>query len=202
VPETMPIYADWIGTIAVPGLRSESDAHTPVIDLNLPASVSSAQARLIGGAARNVRVLPTEGLEGALFKNRANLKIIASQVAMHLNSEERRNLFSAIDRLLNITEWEDESSQINENAFRSYLRFTIYARPRRIPNLGVSPDGMLLAGWHNGDNSVHVEFFSNDQCMSLLRSNSVRGLERIAWRGHVARLREIIQNNNAVDCID
>jgi hypothetical protein len=129
------------------------------------------------------------------------LKVAASQVAMHLHSDERRNLFASIDRLLDLEHWEDESSQISEASFRTFLRFTIFAHPRRQPNLGVSRDGTLLAAWRCAEKSIHVQFLAADQCIALIRSVSERGLERTAWQGHVARLRGRILANEALECI-
>jgi len=134
-----------------------------------------------------------QGLEAALFQNRSELKLLTGQVAMHLGRAERTSLFEAIDRLLDIEHWEDESSKIDVGAFRTYLRFAIYARPGRIPNLGVGPSGALLAGWRSEGRSAHVEFLPDDQCVALLRYESVRGPETSAWRGHVARLRSMIE---------
>ena len=178
------------------------------IEQNLPSQEVPSQGRLegniIAGGDTKVIIVPAGavGIEAALFKNRADLKLVTSRVAMHLTNEQRHSIFSAIDRLLSLTDWEDDSAEIDERAFRSFLRFAIYARPRQIPNLGVSPDGGLLAGWHADGKSVHVEFLPDDQCMALVRSQSARGPERIARRGHVAGLREFIENNAAVECID
>ena len=198
----------------VPSAVGKSDLRQPGFDTSAllastappiePPSRSKIEGNITGGGERRIFRIPAEikGLEATLFKNRADLNLLTSQVAMHLSTEVRHNLFHAIDRLLNITEWEDDSSQIDEKSFRSFLRFTIYARPRNIPNLGVSPDGALLAGWHADGESVHVEFVPDDQCMAIIRLQSARGPERIARRGHVAGLREFIENNGAIDCID
>lgn len=162
------------------------------------------EGNVIAGGDLKMYSVPidTGGLEATLFKNRADLKLITSRVAMHLTNDQRNGIFLAIDQLLDVAEWEDESSQITDFVFRSFLRFVIFARLRRIPNLGVSPDGILLAGWHAGGKSVYAEFFPEDQCMALIKVQSVRGPESVAWRGHVARLREVISNNGALECIE
>ena len=174
----------------------------------LPAMERPSQGRLEGnitaGAERKVVHVPADigGLEAELFENRSSLKLLTSQVAMHLSLDERRGLFAAIDRLLSIEHWEDESAQINQEAFRSFLRFTIFTRPREMPNVGVGPDGMVLVGWHSVCQSVHVEFLPKDQCVALIRTQSACGPERMAWRGHIARLRDLIRNNGAAACIE
>lgn len=197
--ETPPVSVDWKDAFHLTSLRSAMEAGSALIDLSerWKEVVEAVDAT----RTFNVQV-HDEGLEASLFRNRADLKILASQVAMHLSNEERRILFLAIDRLLDHAEWEDESSQIDEHAFRSYLRFMIFARPHRLPNLGVGPYGTLLVGWHKDEKSIHAEFFPEDQCKALIKSSSQRGPETIAWHGHVARLRSVVENSDAVECID
>ncbi len=197
--DTLPVPVDWKDAFQLTSLRSAVEAGSGLIDLS-----QRWQEIVKAVDATHISKVPAreEGLEASLFRNRADLKLLASQVAMHLSNEERHALFSAIDWLLDHAEWEDESSQIDENAFRSYLRFMIVARPRRFPNLGVGPNGILLAGWHKDEKSVHAEFLPKDQCMALVKFSSARGPETFAWRGHVARLRSVVQDNDAIECMD
>ena len=198
--DTFPVPFDWNDAVRVPSLRSVVEAGSGLID---PSQHWQKIVKAVDATHTFGEVLARdEGLEASLFRNRANLKILASRVAMHLGNEERRTLFLAIDRLLDHAEWEDESCQIDERAYRSYLRFMIFARPHRLPNLGVGPYGTLLVGWHKDEKSVHAEFLPEDQCKALVKSSSVRGPETIAWRGHVARLRSVVENSDAVECID
>jgi hypothetical protein len=208
-PNALALLPDWQAAAPLQGLRSNSEPYK-LIDLNIPQappplSPTIEPERMTVGmpsAPTFFHIPQADKLEGALFKNRADLKLMTSRVAMHLSADQRRSLFSELDRLLDIAHWEDESSQIDTEAFRSYLRFTIYGRPRKLPNLGVSPDGAFLAAWRHQRKSVHVEFFRADQCMALIKTISERGPETAVWRGHVARLRDAISNNGAGDCID
>ncbi len=198
--DTLPVPFDWNDAVRVPSLRSVVEAGSGLID---PSQHWQNIVKAVNATHTFDEVLARdEGLEASLFRNRADLKILASRVAMHLSNEERGTLFLAIDRLLDHAEWEDESCQIDESAFRSYLRFIIFARPHRFPSLGVGPNGSILVGWHKDEKIIHAEFFPEDQCMVLVKSSSPRGPETIAWRGHVARLRSVIENNGAVECID
>lgn len=198
--DTLPVPVDWKDAVRVTSLRSAVEASSGLIGL----SQRWQEVVKAVGATHTFNEVPArdEGLEASLFRNRADVKILTSQVAMHLSNEERQALFSAIDWLLDHAEWEDESSQIDENAFRSYLRFMIFARPCRFPNLGVGPNGTLLVGWHKDEKSVHAEFLPEDQCMVVVKFSSARGPETFAWHGHVARLRSFVENNGAVECID
>ncbi len=197
--DTLPVPVDWKDAVRVAILRSAVEAGSGLID---PSQHWQKIVKAVDATHTFEVPARDEGLEAVLFRNRADLKILASQVAMHLSNEERHALFSAIDWLLDHAEWEDESSQIDENAFRSYLRFMIFARPRRFPNLGVGPNGTLLVGWHKDEKSVHSEFLPKDQCMAVIKFSSARGPETFAWHGHVARLRSVVQNNDAVECMD
>jgi hypothetical protein len=200
VTDTLPVPASWEDAVPVTGLRSVVEAHSELFDLShhWQENVKAVSS------THNFYNCPAldEGLEGTLFRNRADLKILASQVAMHLSNEERRLLYSTIDRLLDHAEWEDESSHINNKSFGSYLRFMIFARPRVFPNLGVGSTGNLLAGWRKEEMSVHAEFLPDDQCIALVKVISARGPETIAWRGHVARLRFVVENNGAAECLN
>jgi hypothetical protein len=186
-----------------PRFDSSAMLAQPLPLLELPSQAKPEGNVTRGGESKVVHVLTdVGGLEAELFENKAEVKLLTSQVAMHLTAGQRNALFAAIDRLLNIENWEDESSKIDQQSYRSFLRCIIYAHPRKAPNMGVGPDGTVLAAWHSEENSVQVEFSPGDQCVALIRSHSVRGPERFAWRGHVARFRDIIENNGATDCID
>ncbi len=170
--DTLPVPVEWKVAVRVDILRSAVEAGSGLID---PSQRWQKIVKAVDATHTFEVPARDEGLEAVLFRNRADLKVLASQVAMHLSNEERHALFSAIDWLLDHAEWEDESSQIDENAFRSYLRFMIFARPRRFPNLGVGPNGTLLVGWHKDEKSVHAEFLSEDQCMAVIKFSSARG---------------------------
>jgi hypothetical protein len=198
IPPTLPLSG-------LPSSGIELAASGALASLVPPTqSKEQAESNLLGPPNRRViyTLTDTAGLEAELFEARARLKLLTSQVAMHLKPEERRSLFGAIDRLLGLAEWEEDSVKFDEGAFRSFLRFTIYAHPRRIPSVGIGPDGALLTGWHCKEDSVHVEFLAGDQCIALIKMETDRGTERIAFRGHVARLRDVLENNGVIACVD
>lgn len=141
-------------------------------------------------------------VERQLFGNRASLKIATSQVAMHLTGDQRRILFSELDRLLDIANWEDESALVNLDAFRTFLRFMIFARAGRIPNLGVDEDGSVLASWHGKQATVFAEFAPGDQCVAMIKSMTDRGPESLTWSGPAARLRDVAQGVGARGALD
>lgn len=146
---------------------------------------------------------PAEDLTARLFRNRAELKLLTSQIAMHLASGERNKIFRALDRLLAIEHWDGDSSLVDAKAFRSFLRFMIYSRPKKFANLGVGATGTVLAAWRRSrERVVHVEFFPDDECLAIITARFDRGLETLVREGNVARLREALQGIGVVDCLD
>ena len=201
------ITADWKRTRPISALRVASEGLQPLDIEPTPLQGSVASGGIVArsfGRSSHVFHLAAdaEDLKSRLFRNRASLKLITAQVAMHFSGDERKSLFAAIDRLLDEENWEDESSEINVDTFRTYLRFLIFTRPRRRASYGVSPDGSLLASWHRNEKSVYVEFLPQDKARVIIKLVSDRGPETLAWQGHVARLREFITRNGVVECID
>ena len=170
---------------------------------------SQWNAFLFNEQSRNVATTETatvasgaSPIEAQLFGNRAAIKVATSQVAMHLTDDQRRILFSEFDRLLDVAHWEDESALVNLDAFRTFLRFMIYARPHRLPNLGVDQDGSVLASWRSAAATVFAEFAPGDECVAMIKGRTDRGDEALTWKGHAARLREIAANAGAEAVFD
>jgi hypothetical protein len=146
---------------------------------------------------------PTESrsLEECLFDNAATLKIDFAHIAMHLSPEWRQIIFKQLDRLLDRSSWEDDSSLIECAPFKTFLRFVIYAAPTRFPSLGISPRGHILAAWLCPPQQITVEFFQADKAAATFSIQTARSTEIIAWRGHVADLKDFIQRNGLSACI-
>jgi hypothetical protein len=105
----------------------------------------------------------------AVFDNAVALKVATGKLAMHLSERYRTKLFSEVDRVLNIENWDDDSSLIDERSFATFLRAILYNKIPRVPSLGVS-QGRLLASWHarGGAQLLYVEFLADDRLKILL----------------------------------
>lgn len=146
---------------------------------------------------------PAEDLASKLFRNKAELKMLTAQIAMHLSVDERHGIFKALDRLLSIQYWDVQSYLLDPGAYRSFLRFIVHSKPKRLANLGVGTNGSLLAAWRRGpDRVVHAEFFPEDKCLSIVSAVFGRGPETIVREGDVARLREALRDIGVEDCLD
>src|SRR5260221_2450010 len=169
MPDVLPVVRRAAGW-AQPRFEPSANLAPPTRIFEFPSQGRLEGNVTGGGELKTVHVLTgVESLEAELFENKAALKLLTSQVAMHLVGNERDTLFAAIDRLLSVENWEDESATIDTKAFQSFLRCIIYAHPHRLPNMGVGPGGSVLAAWHKHEKTVQVEFLAGDQCIALIK---------------------------------
>jgi hypothetical protein len=173
----------------------ESDPASPA--LTPPTPIRPESQRTVD--ARVAILSPS--LDVQLFDNAAQLKIALSHIAMHLTPEWRLAIFRDLDELLDPDNWQDDSAMIDNRAFASFLRFIIFAAPSRIPSLGVGPTGHLLAAWTKGDKRIAVEFLPDDKAAATLTKPGTRDKETIAWRGHLADLKLLIDRLSGAECL-
>ncbi len=134
-----------------------------------------------------------KSLESTLFDNSASLKVTVSQVLMHLSVEWRDKIFSQLDRLLDIEAWEEDSSLIGPSSFSTFLRYVIYSGPVRVPSLGVSAKGHVLAAWGSGTNRIAVEFLAADKAVATVFDQGSRDREVLVWQGHIVDMKRFIE---------
>ena len=163
--------------------------------------MSQKQARL---KPADTKATPlSNSLEDKLYDNSAAVKINFGLYARHLPDEWRQAIFQDIDRLLCISDWDEESALINETSFKTFLRFLVHTPPAAMPALGVNHDGSLLAAWIKGEQKVTVSFLPNDQAKAILIGPTLQGEQEIlAWLGNVASLYDFIARNRALYCLE
>ncbi len=152
------------------------------------------------GSSEGKYAAPTS-LEDMLFDNAADLKITLSQIVMHLEPIWRTVIFGQLDSLLDYENWQDDSAFIQKSSFRTFLRFIIFAGPTRLPSLGVSQEGKILAAWSHHDQRMAVEFFEDDQAVATFVRQGSRSKETMSWRGHVVDLKTFISANAMTGCL-
>ena len=140
-------------------------------------------------------------LEVLLFDNGAQLKVSFSQIAMHFTTEWRTAIFEQLDFLLKPKDWQEDSAFIEVATFLTFLRFLVFAAPNRVPSLGVSPNGNVLAAWLKCDERITVQFLPDDRAIATLIRRGTRGNETVAWRGHVVDLKLFIERIGVRDCM-
>ena len=118
------------------------------------------------------------GQAEVLFDSLIALKMITSEVSMHLDRDWRSGLFRQLDDLLNPDEWELGDEMPSVASFRTFLRMIIHNKPSRRPGLGATVDGNIVAAWTMERDRLTVECLPTDR----LRWSLVRyvGDERIS----------------------
>jgi hypothetical protein len=152
-------------------------------------------------ASDAVTLPPPPSLDVQLFDNGAQLKLFFSQIAMHLTTEWRTTIFEQLDFLLNSEDWQEDSALIEVSTFITFLRFLIFAVPNRLPSLGISPNGNVLAAWLKGDERITVQFLPDDRAIATLLGKGTRANETVVWRGHVVDLKLFIDRFGVRDCM-
>lgn len=152
-----------------------------------------------GVPAEAPRTFPTKpaSIEEALFQNRARLKIMTSQVAMHLSEAVRGWLFSQLDWLLSPDSWHEDDILVRADSFFTFLRLLIFYRKVKFGSLGVSNAGHLLAAWLAEDHRLTMEFLPADQVRWAVSRGQGEARERAVGQCTVRRVSQVLMPYNA-----
>lgn len=104
-----------------------------------------------------------KSIQEKLFDALASFKIFTSQVAMHFDLQNRDGLFKRLNSLLDPEEWPEGDLTPELASFRTLLRTVLVVRPKKMPGLGTSSRGRLVAAWIAGADRLTIECFSNDR---------------------------------------
>lgn len=131
-----------------------------------------------------------------LFDATSAVKVLTAQVAMHMSSEWRDKLFSQIDSLHDLEEWDADDKPVERSSFASFLKAILYIRPQRYPGLGLSYDGNLVAAWTTGQDRLTSEFLARDRVRWVLTCNINGETERSAGETVVSRFYDCLAPYN------
>ena len=129
-------------------------------------------------------------LQERLFDALAEVKILTSQVAMHLDGTWRNQLFRQLNSLHDPSEWEQGDQPIQKSSFAGFIKAMLSINPARRPGLGLSHTGHLIAAWTTGQDRLTIEFLPNDRVRWVLSRYRDDEPERFAGDTGVARLAE------------
>ena len=149
---------------------------------------SLLQAAELGGAH-----LAHETLPERLFRASAELKVLISQVSMHLPEAWRLRVFRQLDGLYDIEAWDDADPLIDPGSFATFLRTILFHGPLGLPGLGIGPNGALLLGWVNGRDTLTIEFLPRDELRWALVRRIGDKVESAAGRTSLRRLLEVLR---------
>ena len=129
-----------------------------------------------------------KSLEEHLFDATANVKILTSQVAMHLERAWRDKLFRQLDSLHDLDEWEQNDEPIQKDSFACFLKAIFQIKPQRRPGLGLSSMGNLIASWTTDLDRLTVEFLPGDRVRWVITQQCNCESEYFSGQTAVSRL--------------
>lgn len=127
-----------------------------------------------------------------LFNVRANAKMVAAQVSMHLRPEWRAKIYRQIDRLLDAEQWDEGDGLLDVASMKSFLRFIIYANATAVPSLGMAPTGAILAAWRADTRRLTIEFRGNDNCRLAISHFTGDDTSIITFTGSTVQARSFL----------
>lgn len=133
-----------------------------------------------------------KSIEEKLFDATASVKILASKVAMHLDRDRRNKLFSQIDSLHDIAEWDEEDMPIKDSSFDTFLKAVLLISPKQHPGLGLSHKGNLIATWGNNQDRLIIEFLPKELVRFVLSRTIDGKIERATVETNISRLYECL----------
>ena len=137
-------------------------------------------------------VSDVKNIESRLFDATASVKILASQVAMHMDKVWRDKLFRQIDSLHDLDEWDTDDKPVRKASFATFLKAILKIKPQRHPGLGLTYEGYLIAAWTTGQDRLTTEFLPNDRVRWVLTRNLDGETERSTGQAGVSRLYECL----------
>ena len=127
-------------------------------------------------------------LEESLFDATSTVKILASQVAMHMEKAWRDKLFNQIDSLHILDEWDSDDKPIRKSSFASFLKSILQIKPQRHPSLGLTFEGYLIAAWTINQDRFIAEYLPNDRVKWVLTRIIDGEIERASGQTAISRL--------------
>lgn len=131
-------------------------------------------------------------LEEQLHEARRQAKTEILKLAPRISDEWLRNLRWQLDEILNPEAWDDDDKVLSVDSWQSFLRGLFIIRPRRLPGIGLSRDGNIVASWSRTTEHLDIEFKPHDQARWVLAAEIDGQVERASGRTSAFRLTEVL----------
>lgn len=131
-------------------------------------------------------------VEETLFDATASVKILTAQVAMHMDRKMRDKLFTQIDSLHDLNEWNNDDKPVEASSFATFLKVFLEIKPDKHPGLGLTFDGHLIAAWTTGKDRLTTEFLPNSRVRWVLSRSFNGETERAAGETLASRLHQCL----------
>lgn len=140
-----------------------------------------------------VRLVAENGhLDRRLFDALAAMKIKTAEVAMHLSAEWRERLFSYLDFLHDVEDWNDADEPANLASFTTFLRLVLHLKPQKRPGMGLTTTGNLVITWTIDNRHLTFECLADDEVLWSVVVPDSDGVETAAGRCRIQRLEQVL----------
>lgn len=187
LPSTSHLYAVQKKSIQLSNSFSDLSSAS-VSELTKQTSQNITRLTIPPSPASFAFVQSKKSIEEKLFDATASVKILASKVAMHLDRDRRNKLFSQIDSLHDIAEWDEEDMPIKDSSFETFLKAILLISPKQHPGLGLSHKGNLIASWGNNQDRLITEFLPKELVRFVLSRTIDGEIERATGETKISRL--------------
>jgi hypothetical protein len=134
-----------------------------------------------------------ESLPERLFRASAELKVLISQVSMHLPEAWRLQVFRQLDGLYDAEARDDTDPLIDPRSFMTFLRTILFHRPLGRPGLGIGPSGALLLGWVQDRDTLTIEFLPLDMLRWAVVRRIGDNVESATGKTSLRRLLDVLR---------
>lgn len=131
-------------------------------------------------------------LEDRLFDASAAAKQMIASVSMHIDTLRRARLYKQLDSMHTVEEWNEGDVPLSIASFESFLRTLFLLSPSRLPSLGLTHDGHLLAAWTQAQDQLVIEFLPSRRVRWSLARTTDSQTERAAGENAISRLRSVL----------
>jgi hypothetical protein len=158
----------------------------------LSHALSSIQSPPPSHLSKELSTWFAESLPDKLAKSSFELKVLISRVSMHLSQQRRKYLFHQIDMINDPEEWEASESFVDTQSFKTFIRFIVCPQLAEPPMLGLSADGLILAGWVSSCGQLSLEFLPHDRINWSLKVGRLDDLELGSGSTRLGRLWDVL----------
>ncbi|RUU93363.1 hypothetical protein EOB59_03415 [Mesorhizobium sp. M7A.F.Ca.MR.176.00.0.0] len=125
-----------------------------------------------------------------LFNTLSAFKIYTNQISMHLADGWRQRIFALLDELYEADSWDTEDKVTELPAFKTFIKVILELKPTRLPGIGISSGGSLVAAWYFGDDRLTIVCDAEDKVSFILSATVDGEIESASVKTKASRILE------------
>lgn len=193
--DLVPSFSNALGAEVKPVTAFGSDTYK--VSKEIDSFKIKSGSSVLNPDSSNISI--DRSIEEKLFDACADVKIITSQISMHLPSSLRSNIFEQLDMIHDPEEWDMADLPVNKSSFKSFIRWMLMVAPNTWPGIGLGVTGNVVAAWAHEDDRLIFEFLKNDKVKWVVIKYIDSEEEQAIGNTSIARLDEVLSPYNIDD---